>query len=78
MRISPIENYVYDLGHLLKAEAVDAAAKRDASKPSERSFYEGLTLGYINALQHILSQAKAFDLDPDIFHLENFDPNDLH
>ena len=78
MAHSVLENYAYDLGHLLKVEAIDAAAKRDAAKPDERAFYEGLSLGYINVLQLILSQAKAFNIDPRVFHLEGFEPDELH
>jgi hypothetical protein len=77
MAPSTLENYVYDLGHILKAEAVQAAAKRDDARPEKRSFYEGLSLGYINVLQLVLSQAKAFDLEPKMFRLDNFNPDDL-
>jgi len=78
MSQSALEHYAYDLGQLLKAEAIEAAAKRDAAKPSERPFYEGLSLAYINVLQLILGQAKAFNIDPEVFHLEDFDPDQLH
>lgn len=72
------KNYLYDLGTLLKSEAVDAAAQRDSSPAAQRAFHEGLALGYINVLSLMLDQAKAFNIDPAELHLENFDPDQLH
>jgi len=73
-----IKNYLYDLGTLLKAEAIEAAAKRDASDKEDRSFLEGMSLAHINVVQLMLSQAEAFGLDPRLLHLENFNPDELH
>jgi hypothetical protein len=73
-----IKNYLYDLGSLLKAEAIEAARERDASTKEQRSFFEGIALAHINVLQLLLSQAAAFGLDPSLLHLENFDPDTLH
>ena len=56
----PLENYLYDLGTLLKSEATDAAGQRDKSPNAQRAFHEGLALGYINVLSLMLDQAKSF------------------
>lgn len=73
-----LENYLRDLGHFLKSEAVEAATKRDASNDIDRPFLEGLSLGYINVLNLMLDQAKAFDIDPSVLNLKDFDPASLH
>jgi hypothetical protein len=71
-------NYLYDLGHLIKEEAEEAAARRDAASENERSFLAGVALGYINVLNLMLDQAKAFGLDPSALHLAGFNPDQLH
>ena len=70
-----LEHYLRDLGHLLKLEAIEAAAKRDAASEVERPFLERFSLAYINVLNLMLDQAKAFDIAPSIFNLSDFDPD---
>jgi hypothetical protein len=78
MQTSVLENYLRDLGHLLKSEALEAAEKRDAATESERPFLEWLSLGYINVLSFMLNQAKVFDIAPEVLNLANFDPDTMH
>jgi hypothetical protein len=72
------QNYLFDLGYLLKSEAISATAERDSKSLPERPFYEGLALGYINVLSLMLNQAKTFGMDPADLHLDGFDPDQLH
>ena len=78
MQSETIERYLYDLGHLLKSKAIEAASERDHGDAGNRSFLSGLALGYINVLNLMVDRADAFGIDPAALHLTDFEPDSLH
>ena len=71
-------HYLLDLGNLLKREALEVKQERSIAAPADRAFLDGKLLAYNEVLSIMLSQAKAFEMDPKSLGLEDFDPdNDL-
>jgi hypothetical protein len=71
-------HYLLDLRNLLKREALDVKQERSAAATADKAFWDGKLLAYNEVLSIMLSQAKAFQMDPKSLGLADFDPdNDL-
>jgi hypothetical protein len=68
-------HYLFDLGCLLKREALGVKQERSTAAPADRAFLDGKLLAYNVVLSLMLSRAKAFDMNPRSVGLEDFDPN---
>jgi hypothetical protein len=73
--MSTLENYLNDLGFLLKQEATDAKQQLLRAGEAEKAFCEGRLLAYHEVLSLVLSEAAAFGIDPEILRLKGFDPD---
>ncbi len=69
------ENYVYDLGVILKRKALEAKAAKDRSIDDNST---GYNLGYLMAFHEVVSlmqqQAEAFDIEINDIGLGDIDP----
>ena len=68
-------NYLLDLGNLIKRDALDVKAERSKATLADKAFLDGKLLAYNEVLSLMLSQAVAFELDPESLGLEGFDPD---
>ena len=72
-----ISHYLFDLGTFLKREANGIKRERPKAESGERAFLDGKLLAYNEVSSLMLSQAAAFEIDPQLG-LKGFDPdNDL-
>ena len=69
------ENYLHDLGILIKQNGLEVRRELETSLEEKRAFWEGKLLAYNEVLSLIISQAQAFGLDPSILGLGDFDPD---
>jgi hypothetical protein len=73
--MNTFENYVLDLGNLLKRDALSTLQHHATAAPTDKSFWDGKLLAYNEVLSLMLSQAKAFGVDPKRLGLDGFDPD---
>jgi hypothetical protein len=70
------QNYLSDLGHLLRAQAMEAKQSLAAARSSDREVFEaGRLTGYYEVLSLLISQATAFQLSLADLRLEGLDPD---
>jgi hypothetical protein len=65
------ENYLRDIGTLLREEAIRAKGSPNASEPE---FQAGVRFAYVSVLSMMQSQARAFNIPLDKIGLEGLDP----
>jgi hypothetical protein len=74
---SPSDNYLRDLGQLIKERARDAKGEKEAATGTDRYDYE---LGRLMALHEVVSlmqqQAEAFGLELSALALEDISPEE--
>jgi len=75
MSVSSCENYLKDLGFLIKQEALEAKSRRALARASERDFCDGRLMAYNEVLSLMKSQAIAFQIDQSVIGLNDFDPD---
>lgn len=73
---TPAENYLLDLGSLLKEEAICAKQRALAAEgTSEHGFELGRFTAYYEVLSIMKSQAAAFGMSDDAVSLADIDPD---
>jgi hypothetical protein len=73
---TPAENYLLDLGSLLKEEAIGAKQRALAAEgTSEHSFELGRLTAYYEVLSMMKSQVAAFGMSVDAVSLADIDPD---
>jgi hypothetical protein len=73
---SQYENYLFDLGVLLKEKAIEAKQAKDALSNHEARGYElGRLMAYHEVISLMQQQAVAFDVSLNEIGLEDFDPD---
>ena len=69
------ENYLRDLGYLLRERALEAKAGfHTATEGSAKDFQGGRYMAYYEVISVMLSQAEAFGISPDSLALLGIDP----
>jgi hypothetical protein len=73
---SPTENFLLDLGLLLRREALDAKSRMLSSRgSSDGDFDSGRLTAYYEVLSLMKQQAVAFGLSEEAISLAGFDPD---
>lgn len=67
-------NYLRDLGHLLKAQALDAKAERDAASVEDREYAIGRLMAYLEVVSLMQQQAVAFGVNLEALALDDISP----
>ena len=67
------DNYLRDLGFLLRERAFEAKASFHAADKESRGFESGRYMAYYEVLALMLSQAQAFDLPLSMLALDGVD-----
>ena len=68
------KNYLFDLGYLLREQALDAKAEHQRAKGTDdEAFYSGQRTAYYVVMSLLISQAKAFQLPIEHLHIEGLD-----
>lgn len=68
--------YLYDLGFLLKEDALEAKREREAAKGSEAyEFHNGRVMAYYEVITLMQQQAEGFDIPLEELRLEDVDPD---
>ncbi len=71
-----VDNYLLDLGALLRERALEAKAQASASVgTAEHQFELGRSIAYYEVLSLLTQQADAFGLPRAALSLEDFDPD---
>ena len=69
------ENYLRDLGYLLKERALEAKVEfHAATEGSSKDFQGGRYMAYYEVISLVLSQAEAFGISADSLALQGIDP----
>ena len=72
------KHYIYDLGLLIKNDAIEIRNDLKASKFKNTDYDKGRLMAYCEVLSLMQHQADVFDIPLEDLRLENFDPeNDL-
>jgi len=70
------KNYLFDLGHMLRKEALEAKqAAQDAIGTADEQFQAGRALAYYEVMSSLVSQALTFGLPIQDLHLEGLEPD---
>jgi hypothetical protein len=72
--VSVYENYLRDLGHILRENALEA--KQEAAVGND-PFKQGRALAYYEVISLLEQQAQAFQLPLEKLSLAGFDPDQL-
>ena len=68
--------YLMDLGYLLREQAVEAKARRDATQDKDAgNFYTGMLLTYNAVISLMQQQAEGFDISLDDLRLDGLVPD---
>ncbi len=62
MNDKTFENYIWDLNFLLKENALNAKAKKNASKPEDLDYNLGYLMAYHEVIDLMKQQASAFNI----------------
>ena len=69
-------NYLFDLGYLLREQALNAKQAVGAAKgTADEVFQSGRLLAYYEVLSLLVSQATSFELPVEDLHLCGLDPD---
>lgn len=66
--------YLYDLGLLIKQNALKVKAQAKASEESERKFLRGIVFGYAEVINLMQQEAEAFGIGLDELRLDDIRP----
>jgi hypothetical protein len=70
------KNYLFDLGYLLREQAVEAKERRNKARGTEdEAFESGRAMAYHEVLSLLVSQANSFQLPIEDLHVEGLDPD---
>jgi hypothetical protein len=70
------KNYLFDLGHLLREEALKARQAFQAEKGTpDAAFQSGRLMAYYEVLSLVISQAQSFNVPVADLHLSGLDPD---
>ena len=71
------ENYLYDLGMLLKRDALEARSRAKAAAGTPDHDYEsGRAFAYYEVISLMVQQAAVFELPPGTMGLDDIDPDE--
>ena len=69
-------NYLFDLGYLLREQALAAKQATQAAKGTvDEAFETGRLMAYFEVMSLLVSQARSFRLPIEDLHLEGLDPD---
>jgi hypothetical protein len=69
-------NYLFDLGYLLREQALEAKqALRAAKGTADEAFQAGRLMAYYEVLSLLVSQARTFELPIADLHIEGLEPD---
>jgi len=66
--------YLYDLGLLIKENALKVKNKAKASEGEDRSFHRGILFGYAEVISLMQQEAEAFGIGLDEVRLDDIKP----
>jgi hypothetical protein len=70
------KNYLFDLGYLLREQALEAKAAYEAAKGTDdEAFQSGQRTAYYAVMSLLVSQAESFQLPIEDLHIEGLDPD---
>jgi hypothetical protein len=70
------KNYLFDLGHLLKEEALKAKDAASAARGTDdEAFQSGRAYAFYEIMSLLVGQAESFQLAIEDLHLEGLDPD---
>jgi hypothetical protein len=70
------KNYLFDLGYLLREQALEAKAAYEAAKGTDDEvFQSGKHMAYYDVMCLLISEAKSFQLPIEDLHLEGLHPD---
>jgi len=70
------KNYLFDLGYLLREEALEAKERRQQARGTDdEAFESGRAMAYHEVISLLVSQAESFQLPIEDLHLEGLDPD---
>lgn len=68
--------YLEDLGYLLREQALEAKARRDAAQDKDdRLFHSGILLAYYAVISLMQQHAAGFDIPLEELRLDGLDPD---
>lgn len=71
-----LQNYLFDLGRLVKEYALTAVEERDKHQDeATREFYDGYVSGFHRVVSLMQQQALAFGIDLKDIQLDGIDPD---
>lgn len=75
--MSKYENYLFDLGALLKERALEARDEREESPDGSlnREFHSGRVMAFNEVISIMQQQADGFDIPLAELHLDGFEPD---
>lgn len=69
-------NYLFDLGYLLREQALDAKQAAGAAKGTDdEAFQSGRLMAYYEVLSLLVGQARTFELPVEDLHLCGLEPD---
>jgi hypothetical protein len=70
------KNYLFDLGNLLRDQALEAKERRQQARGTDNEAFEsGRATAYYEVMSLLVSQAESFQLPIEDLHLEGLDPD---
>jgi len=75
MSDTQLPGFLFDVGLLLKEQALTAKAERDAtSEPEQRSFAQGRLFAYLEVISLLQQELDAFGIDRSAMQLNDVTP----
>lgn len=68
------QRYLGDLGQLVKEYALEAKEQAEGKTGEDRFFYMGIVFGYMNVINLMQHEARAFEIGLDELRLDDIDP----
>lgn len=68
------QNFLYDLGLLIKEYALEASVQANKAKEDDRAFNRGIVFGFMRVISLMQDQARAFGIQLEELRLDDFDP----
>ena len=70
------KNYLFDLGFLLREQALDAKKSYETAKATDdEAFHSGQLAAYYAVMSLLISQAQSFHLPVEDLHLNGLNPD---
>jgi hypothetical protein len=72
---SSSDNYLRDLGYLVRESALEAKRRANEAADDDRAFEQGRALAYYEVVSLMKEQALAFGIDPSRLSLADVNPD---